>query len=90
VVSHHHRLGLAGFVRQHFNYGRGARRYHERRAQRRGEPFRVEPPRFYLDLLIHPFRAARGRRAATLLVLTVLAQAANAAGFLRGAPGRIA
>jgi GT2 family glycosyltransferase len=90
VVTHHHRLGLAGFVRQHFNYGRGARRYHERRAQRRGEAFRVEPPRFYFDLLRHPFRVARGRRAAVLLALTVLAQAANAAGFLRGAPSRIA
>lgn len=90
VVTHCHRLGLAGFVRQHFNYGRGARRFHERRAARRGEPFRVEPPRFYLDLLRHPFRAARGRRAAGLLALTVVAQAANAAGFVRGAPGRIA
>jgi len=89
VVTHQHRLGLASFVRQHFNYGRGARRYHERRAARRGEPFRVEPPRFYLELLLHPFRAANGGRAAVLLALTLLAQAANAAGFLRGAPGRI-
>lgn len=89
VVTHCHGLGFAGFVRQHFNYGRGARRFHERRARRRGEPFRVEPPRFYVDLLRHPFLAARGVRAATLLALTLLAQAANAAGFLRGAPGRI-
>jgi len=86
LVTHRHDLTADGFLWQHFNYGRGARRFHERRAARRGERFHVEPPRFYLDLLRYPWRRAGGARALRLLVLTLLAQAANAAGFLRGAP----
>ncbi len=86
VVTHRHGLGAGLFVRQHFNYGRGARRFHEVRAQRWGERFRVEPPRFYLDLLRHPFRTTPGARGLGLAVLTLLAQGANAFGFLCGAP----
>ncbi len=86
IVTHCHGLQAASFLRQHFNYGRGARRFHEIRARRWGERFRVEPPRFYLELLRRPFRAARGARALGLAGLTLLAQGANAFGFLYGAP----
>jgi GT2 family glycosyltransferase len=88
VVTHRHHLGPVGFLRQHFNYGRGARRFHEVRALRRGERLHVEPLQFYVDLLRHPFRASRGSRALALAFLTLLAQVANVAGFVRGAPGR--
>jgi GT2 family glycosyltransferase len=86
LVTHRHELTGAGFLRQHFDYGRGARLFRDLRAARRGERVRIEPPRFYLGLLRYPFGRAHGRRAAWLVALLVLAQATNAAGFLRGAP----
>lgn len=81
-VEHRHDLGLRSFLRQQFDYGRGTRRYHERRAARGGHAVRLEPARFYADLLRHPFRAFSGARAWRIAVLTLLAQAANLAGFL--------
>jgi GT2 family glycosyltransferase len=84
VVSHRHDLGLRSFVRQQFAYGRGARRFHERRAARWGHRARLEPPGFYVDLLRYPFRAFRGPQAWRIAALTLLAQVANAAGFLSG------
>jgi GT2 family glycosyltransferase len=81
LVEHRHDLGLHSFVRQQFDYGRGARRYHERRAARGGHRVRLEPPGFYLDLLRYPFRAC-GSRALPIAALALLAQAANTAGFL--------
>ena len=50
-VRHAHALGATGFWRQHLAYGRGAARFHHRRAQRTGESLRIEPPRFYGRLL---------------------------------------
>lgn len=84
VVSHCHDLGLRSFVRQQLNYGRGTRRFHERRAARWGHGVRLEPLDFYFDLLRYPFRAFRGARAWQIAALTLLAQAANTAGFLCG------
>lgn len=86
VVTHSHDLGLRAFARQHFDYGRGTRRFHERRAARAGHRVRLEPPGFYVDLLRYPFRAFSGARAWRIAALTLLAQAANAAGFLVGLP----
>lgn len=84
LVVHRHELSAAGFVRQHFGYGRGARRFHELRAARRGGRLRVEPPRFYIELMRFPWRRAHGRRALWLMALVALAQAVNVAGFLAG------
>ena len=36
VVRHEHRTSLSGFIRQYFNYGRGAWRYHRLRRHRGG------------------------------------------------------
>jgi GT2 family glycosyltransferase/SAM-dependent methyltransferase len=82
VVRHAHPLTLRTFWRQHFNYGCGAHYYHLTRAQRGGGPLRVEPWRFYVDLLRYPFTTAVPlplRQAALLFV----AQAANALGYLK-------
>ncbi len=88
VVYHTHALTLRAFWRQHFNYGRGAFRFHRLRARRDQERFQIEPRRFYLNLLRHPFSQARGRRALLLASLLVLSQAANAAGFFREGAAR--
>ncbi len=78
VVSHEHSLGARSFLRQHFTYGRGARRFHTIRSQRYAEPFKLEPLSFYLALPQQP----SWRLAGLLLV----SQVANAAGFFW--PGR--
>jgi len=52
------------------------------RACRGRERIRVEPPSFYLDLLRYPFSQARGCRTLLLAALLVVAQVANALGFL--------
>lgn len=82
VVAHRHALTLRTYLRQHANYGRGAYRFRIARARREAEPVRLEPPRFYLDLLASPFDGRPARRAALLTGLLALSQVANAAGFL--------
>lgn len=82
VVSHAHPLDVAGFVRQHFGYGRGARRYRSA-AYGRGDLVDLEPLRFYVDLVAFPLsaHAAAPSRKLTLAALLALSQAATAAGF---------
>jgi len=82
IVRHSHRLTLCSFWRQHFQYGRGAHRYRQARAQRDAIPVKVEPLRFYTGLLRYPWTAGvpRPLRTATLLFI---AQLANAMGFFR-------
>lgn len=82
LVCHTHALTFRTFWRQHFNYGRGAFRFHQARARRGQGRIRLEPFSFYWNLLRHPFSHAQGRRALLLAVLLVVSQAANAAGFL--------
>ena len=81
VVFHAHPLTLRRFVRQHFEYGRGAWDYRRARAARACRPVRIEPWTFYRDLLLYPIRT-HGWRGGRLAALVVLAQTANAVGFL--------
>ena len=78
VVCHAHFLTLGTFWRQHFNYGRGAFRFHQVRAQRGSGPFRPELG-FYLRCLRAPF--LRKHRCRALLPMFLVWQLANAAGF---------
>ena len=64
------------FLRQHFNYGRGAAHFHRIRASR---PI-PEPASFYRELILHPWRAGERERVRTSALLA-LSQAANAAGY---------
>jgi glycosyltransferase involved in cell wall biosynthesis len=82
LVHHAHRLTLCRFWQQHFNYGRGAHRFHQSRSARsgRGRP-KIEPAAFYLNLLRHPYRSSRGGRALSLAFLMGVSQAANAGGY---------
>lgn len=82
LVYHTHALTFRAFWRQHFNYGRGAFRFHQARARRGQRRIRLEPFSFYWNLLRYPFSQAQGGRALLLAALLVMSQAANAAGFL--------
>lgn len=82
LVRHVHPMGPRGLLRQHWNYGRGAYEVHRRGAVAAGEPMRLEPLGFYLQLMFGHARDRRPlRRAIPLSVLLVACQAANAAGF---------
>ena len=82
IVYHSHALTLLGFCHQHFNYGRGAFRFHELRTQRRQGGIKPEPPQFYLNLLRYPFYRIHGWRALLTSTLLAVSQMANASGFL--------
>jgi hypothetical protein len=75
VVHHAHELGPAAFVRQHFNYGRGAFHFHRHRASR-------PPWSFYRDLVRHFMAQETGLGAYRQAALALLMQAATAVGFL--------
>jgi GT2 family glycosyltransferase len=82
IVYHAHVLTFHTFWRQHFNYGRGACHFHRVRAQRNQGRIRVESLGFYLRLLRYPSSQVQSKQALLLTALLVLAQVANAAGFL--------
>lgn len=81
VVSHSHNLSLSGFLRQHFNYGRGARHFHRHRGLTAGERLRIEPLSFYRDLMRYPLHVQKVTRAIPVTALFAVSQVANAAGF---------
>jgi GT2 family glycosyltransferase len=82
MVFHAHRLGLAGFWKQHVGYGRGARRFHLARRLRDPNSSIVDG-RFYWGLLRRAANAvARSRRPWSIGFLLAVWQVANLSGFL--------
>jgi len=84
IVHHAHALDVSSFVGQHFRYGRGAYQFRKRTGSRGGQLPRLEPTKFYLNLLSYPIRHA-GPNGIGISLLFVLSQIANAAGFFREA-----
>jgi GT2 family glycosyltransferase len=82
LVYHAHDLGLRTFWRQHLRYGRAAAHYRELSAARRFSDMRVEPLRFYFDLVRYPFTRADAGRAWERAALLAFSQVANSSGFL--------
>jgi GT2 family glycosyltransferase len=82
IVDHFHGLSLKGFLRQQFQYGRGARVLRARRATR-GAKYPIEPRWFYLGLFAAPFRRMGTYAAARTAALLLAAQICNVLGFLR-------
>ena len=81
TIQHAHGLSLKSFWRQHFNYGRGAFCFHQVRAQRTTEKIRVEPLKFYTDLLTYPLRQRTVMASWQTSWLLLLSQVATTAGF---------
>jgi GT2 family glycosyltransferase len=80
IVRHAHPLTLDKFVRQHFNYGQGAHRFHNIRAGRSREGMKIEPVNFYTGLLFYPWNTPC-RNKTFLSLLMALSQAANVVGY---------
>ena len=80
LIYHSHPLNFRAFWRRHFNYGRGAYRYHQARA-RRGTG-RLRPnPKFYTGLILNPLMPLQAQRVFWVRVLLVMSQVANTIGF---------
>jgi GT2 family glycosyltransferase len=81
-VYHQHVMGLRSFLRMHFHYGRGARRF---RRQQPGDSVHraFEPGRFYWDLIVYPYRRTSAGKACALCLAQILSQAAHTTGYLR-------
>jgi glycosyltransferase involved in cell wall biosynthesis len=82
IVYHSHALALRTFVRQHFNYGRGAARFHWTRARQSQWRVKLEPLPFYIRLLRYPFSENSSHPASLIAGLLALSQAANAFGYI--------
>lgn len=82
MLYHFNDLKFSTFWRQHFNYGRGAYRFHRARAQRGAEHFRPDL-KFYRRLFLKPLRQERGARVLWVTMLLILSQIASTLGFLR-------
>lgn len=87
IIYHAHALTLRTLWRQHFDYGRGARRFHQARAARGHGRFKPDLA-FYLKLLGAPLartkkmaRAQKAPAATKMLTLLLWSQLANTAGF---------
>lgn len=81
IVRHAHAMTLHSYCRQHFNYGSGAYHFHRTRAHRDQNKFRLESNGFYLNLLLYPLKQTPFLPGLLLIILLLVAQAANAAGF---------
>ena len=81
-IRHAHRLGFASFVRQQWNYGRGAFHFRESRLRRGAQPLRPQPLSFYLNLLRYPYRGGITPKATFEAALLAASQGVNALGYL--------
>ncbi len=81
VIRHAHALTPGAFLRQHFNYGRGAVEFRRARSARGSPPLTVEPLSFYTDMLRFPFAEQTGCRALGHSALIGVSQVASTVGF---------
>jgi GT2 family glycosyltransferase len=81
-IRHAHRLGFASFIRQQWNYGRGAHHFRESRLRRGASPLRPQPLSFYLNLLRYPYRGGTTPKATVEAALLAASQGMNALGYL--------
>ena len=82
VVLHKHELTPAGFICQHFSYGRGAYNFHQYTTSDGRGKIPLEPLSFYRGLVEHPLRKGVTIRTVFAGCLLLVSQGANAAGYL--------
>jgi glycosyltransferase involved in cell wall biosynthesis len=81
VVRHAHAMGPQGFLRQHVEYGRGARRLHDARTRRGERRPALEGAGFYVAMVGYPFGRLPLRRALPVAALVAVSQAATVTGY---------
>ena len=83
IVYHAHSLKFRTFCQQHFNYGRGAFRFHLTRISR-GSGSLLKDSKFHLNLrnwLLYPFSQVQVSKVMSVVLLLIVWQVVNAAGF---------
>ncbi|MDU8942186.1 glycosyltransferase family 2 protein [Ovoidimarina sediminis] len=80
VVDHYHGMTLQKFLRQHWNYGRGAHRLHRIMSIKQLGNRKIEPFRFYRDLVFYPVRK-NGMLALPRSIMMGLTQFAMVVGY---------
>ncbi len=83
IVRHSHNLSWKSFLRQHFNYGRGACHFYALRKIRRKQKIKIEPLSFYIKMFHFPFLNNSIFRASQISFLFFIVQCANLCGYLR-------
>jgi GT2 family glycosyltransferase len=81
VVVHAATSSLGRFWRRHYAFGEGAYRFRSRHARSAGNRITLEPPAFYLRLVLAPFAVGLSARSAAVAALVALSQVASAWGF---------
>ena len=81
VVYHSHPLRLSSFLRLHFCYGGGSYRLREGRVDRSCRVPKLNPPSFYLKLILSGIKEQRNMYGSLLSLLLLASQGANTAGF---------
>ena len=81
IVEHWHKMTLSQFLRQHFNYGCGAKTFRDQRLSRNSKSTPVEPFSFYFNLIFFPFRNQKNANSILLCFCLILSQICNAGGF---------
>src|SRR5208283_4057898 len=84
VVTHYNDADFLRFVKHQFDLGKGSYLFYRVNKQSAKKPAKISL-RVYLGLMLHPFGRYRFDRALYLSFLTLLAQAAVAAGFAAAA-----
>ena len=85
VIYHQHFLTLQSFWKQHFNYGKGAKHFHQLKAVKNQEPIKLESLVFYYDLLVYPFKLSCSfLEKIQGVILLFISQLANTIGFIQG------
>lgn len=83
IVYHRHFLSPRSFLRQHYNYGRGAFHYRKVQAIKSHKGVPLEPLSFYWNLVRYPLANSHSKQPWLLAALMGLSQAATATGYFR-------
>jgi len=82
IVHHYHALSLKSFLKQHFNYGRGAYFFHQKRSELIPGSKKMESLRFYINLISYPLSQPLFRNRLLLVMLLALSQVSIFEGYL--------
>ena len=81
VVFHSHSMTLTGFLKQQFNYGKGAFHFNRLRSARNGSRLSIEPLEFYIRMFQFPLLKQKRFQAIMTAFLFAVSQGMNVAGF---------
>jgi len=82
-IEHYHKMNFKQFCRQHYNYGFGAKFYHDERRERGKQSIPIEPLKFYFDLIAYPLKKGKSLDALLQSACLILSQLCNSLGYVK-------